>query len=111
MKLGPSVSDGPRQPSDQVLASRNSFLMHLHSCMVRLQAAHAGLGYADMPAMRVASLFSGAGGLDLGLQQAGHTIVFQCESDPAARQARACTQPSLTAEMFSPLRMRRSVSA
>ena len=40
--------------------------------------------------MRVASLFSGAGGLDLGLQQAGHRIIFQCEIDPAARQARIC---------------------
>ena len=36
--------------------------------------------------MRVASLFTGAGGLDLGLHLAGHEIVLQCESDPHARQ-------------------------
>ena len=41
-----------------------------------------------MPAMRVSSAFSGMGGLDLGLQQAGHRIIFQCESDPSARQVR-----------------------
>ena len=39
-----------------------------------------------MQAMRVSSAFSGMGGLDLGLQQAGHRIIFQCESDPSARQ-------------------------
>ena len=62
--------------------------------MAKRNAAVAGLAAQDMPAMRVASLFSGAGGLDLGLQQAGHSIIFQCESDPAARQARACSQAS-----------------
>ena len=32
--------------------------------------------------MKVASLFSGCGGLDLGLRRAGHDIVLQCEIDP-----------------------------
>lgn len=31
----------------------------------------------------MASLFTGCGGLDLGLMQAGHEIVFQCEIDKA----------------------------
>jgi len=36
--------------------------------------------------MKFASLFSGAGGLDYGLEQAGHELIFLCESDPGARQ-------------------------
>ena len=35
--------------------------------------------------MKVASLFSGCGALDLGLQQAGHHIILQAECDEAAR--------------------------
>lgn len=34
--------------------------------------------------MRIVSLFSGAGGLDLGLTQAGHEIVWANDSDPDA---------------------------
>ena len=34
----------------------------------------------------MASLFTGCGGLDLGLHLAGHEVVLQCESDPHARQ-------------------------
>ena len=32
--------------------------------------------------MKVVSLFSGIGGLALGLEQAGHEIVLQVENDP-----------------------------
>lgn len=32
--------------------------------------------------MRVASFFAGIGGFDLGLERAGHKVVFQCENDP-----------------------------
>jgi DNA (cytosine-5)-methyltransferase 1 len=36
-------------------------------------------------ALRVASLFSGVGGVELGLLRAGHHVSSFCESDPAAR--------------------------
>ncbi|KAF6259619.1 S-adenosyl-L-methionine-dependent methyltransferase [Scenedesmus sp. NREL 46B-D3] len=36
--------------------------------------------------MKVVSLFTGGGGLDLGLHQAGHEIIMQCEIDPGAQQ-------------------------
>lgn len=39
--------------------------------------------------MQILSLFSGAGGLDLGLEQAGHRVVGMCEIDPKAREVLA----------------------
>ena len=35
--------------------------------------------------MQVAGLFSGIGGLELGLEAAGHDVALMCEIDPAAR--------------------------
>lgn len=38
------------------------------------------------PGLKVVSLFSGCGGLDLGLKQAGHETILLCEKDPDAIQ-------------------------
>ena len=48
---------------------------------------------ARRAAMKTVSLFSGIGGLDLGLEDAGHEIILQVESDPHCIQARPARPP------------------
>lgn len=45
--------------------------------------------------MTVGSLFSGIGGLDLGLERAGFRILWQCECDPFARKILAKHWPGV----------------
>uniref|UniRef100_A0A1D2A1D0 DNA (cytosine-5-)-methyltransferase n=3 Tax=Auxenochlorella protothecoides TaxID=3075 RepID=A0A1D2A1D0_AUXPR len=45
--------------------------------------------------MKVASLFSGAGALDLGLHQAGHEVILLCEADQGARQVLTSAFPGV----------------
>lgn len=45
--------------------------------------------------MRVLSLFSGVGGMDLGLERAGHTVVAMCEIDKHARGVLAHHWPNI----------------
>lgn len=42
-----------------------------------------------MTSLVVGSTFSGVGGLDLGLEQAGHRVAFQCEFEPYRRRVLA----------------------
>ena len=45
--------------------------------------------------MRVGSLFSGVGGFDLGLEQAGHQVCWQCEADEWRRRVLASHWPGV----------------
>lgn len=49
-------------------------------------------------ALRVAGLFAGVGGLELGLGRAGHETVMLCEIDPAARAVLETHFPSVPLE-------------
>jgi DNA (cytosine-5)-methyltransferase 1 len=49
----------------------------------------------DFSGMKVAGLFAGIGGLELGLQLAGHHSALACEIDPAARCVLAHQFPDL----------------
>jgi DNA (cytosine-5)-methyltransferase 1 len=48
-----------------------------------------------MVSLRVASLFSGIGGLDQGLARAGHRIVLMCERDEHCKQVLAARFPGV----------------
>jgi len=48
--------------------------------------------------MKLASLFSGIGGFELGFHQAGHNTVLMCEIDQAAREVLAARFPSIKPE-------------
>lgn len=47
------------------------------------------------PKLRVLSFFSGAMGLDLGLEQAGLEVILACDSDPACRATIKANRPDL----------------
>jgi DNA (cytosine-5)-methyltransferase 1 len=45
--------------------------------------------------LRVAGLFAGIGGIELGFEQAGHRTVILCEKDPAAVNVLEVRFPSI----------------
>lgn len=59
--------------------------------MGRLVATRA----SEDEAMKVLSLFSGVGGMDLGLERAGHEVVGMCEIDQKARSVLARHRPNV----------------
>ncbi len=49
----------------------------------------------DLPRLRALSFFSGAMGLDLGLERAGIHLLLACESDPTCRRTISANRPDI----------------
>lgn len=73
-----------------------------HRRVTEQQLEMVGVDAAPESHLRVAGLFAGIGGIELGLHEAGHRTEMLCEFDPAARAVLAAQFPEL--EIFGDVR-------
>jgi hypothetical protein len=82
--LGARADGGRPHPGRRCRQERLEHAVSQQSLLSRHRQHARGPAAVARPGLRAVSLFSGAGGLDIGVERAGYAVAFAVENDPTA---------------------------